>query len=84
MTAEAEQILTFPDVRKNCICPNGGKPDTDGMQIINPCCRIHYAERTIFVRTPDPEPEVTEAEITAWHRREKKRVCYPKMTVAHS
>lgn len=71
-----------PDVRTSCICPNGGLPDADGIQIFSPSCRVHYAERAVGVAAPDRETEITQAEIAEWQRREKKRVAYPKMTVA--
>ncbi len=70
------------DVRRDCICPNGGRPDANGIRIVSPSCRVHYAEHTIRVATPDPETEITQAEIAEWQGREKKRVSYPKMTVA--
>ena len=74
------------DVRKGCICANRGEPDSSGIRFIDPCCRVHYAERAILVTAPDPETEITDAEIAEWRRREqqqpRKRVCYPKMTVA--
>ncbi len=83
MGPSAEGIhVAAPDVRKNCICPNGGQPDANGFQVINPCCRVHYAERTAYIATPDYEPEIGESEIAEWQRREKKRVNYPKMRVA--
>lgn len=70
------------NVKLGCICPNEGRAGIDGVRVINPCCKIHYAERTVCVATPDRETEITRAEIAEWKRREKKRVAYPKMTVA--
>ena len=53
-------------MRKGCICANRGEPDSSGIRFIDPCCRVHYAERAILVTAPDPETEITDAEIAEW------------------
>ena len=84
MSTTASEVVEFlpKNVKRGCICQNRGAPDANGVRIIDPCCRVHYAERLVQTYTPEPEPEITAAEIASWQRREKKRVSYPKMTVA--
>lgn len=83
MTMADELAELLPkNVKFGCICINQGKPDVNGLRIIDPCCRIHYAERTILQGIPESEMKITQAEIADWQRRERKRVSYPKMTVA--
>jgi hypothetical protein len=85
MSAIIEMIDSQPvNVRTGCICSNHGRP-VGGIIYVNPCCRVHYAE----VRIPFPtlEQEASEEEKAEWRRLEKrppakKRVAYPKMTVA--
>lgn len=79
-----EKAQSIPvNVRWSCICPNGGKP-IGGMIFIDPCCRVHYAEAS--VPQVEPEHKITKEELAEWTKlrfdRRKKRVSYPKMTVA--
>jgi hypothetical protein len=79
------------NVRQGCICPNGGNP-IDGETYIDPCCKVHYAELAITEFLTKPDLDVSEEELADWQMREKeqnaekqrrkKRVSYPKMTVA--
>lgn len=63
------------NVKTGCTCPNQGRP-IDGYCYIDPCCRIHYAERGIPIPRPESKKE-------SWAKREKpSRLCYPKMKVA--
>ena len=82
--AKEDSIETVapPNVRTGCICFNQGRPDANGWQLIDPCCRVHYAERMIFTLPMDTETEIEEEELAEWRHREHKRVSYPKMTVA--
>jgi hypothetical protein len=70
------------NVKTGCICPNQHRP-IDGVIRTAPSCRIHYAEANIPTRAE--EPPIAEEEIGDWRKpekQEKKRVSYPKMTVA--
>ena len=80
-TVETEQIVPA-NAKSGCICVNQSKPDANGNRMIDPSCRVHYAELVLRSVAFDPETEITEKEIAQWQRREKKRVCYPKMSVA--
>ena len=63
------------NVKTGCTCPNKGQP-IDGLCYIDPCCKVHYAERGI------PVPR-TEGKKESWAAREKRLpVRYPKMKVA--
>lgn len=73
-----------PNVRHGCICFNQSRPDAEGCRRIDPCCRIHYAERIFLTEATDPAAMLSEMEAKDWRSREQKRVTYPKMTVARS
>jgi hypothetical protein len=81
--ADKEIVLVPTNVKTGCICPNHGRP-VDGMIFTDPCCKVHYSELAISAVIALPKAEVTEAELEEWRNREstRKRVSYPKMTVA--
>lgn len=80
-----EEQLPPVNVRTGCICQNQGRP-VNGMILINPCCRMHYAEKGI--PQVDPEEEITKEELAEWaldeRKQSKKRITHPKMAVARS
>jgi hypothetical protein len=82
-TIEGEARPVPVNVRTGCICPNAGRP-IDGMIFVDPCCKVHYAELEISALIAMVKSEVTEEELKDWRRHEstKRRVSYPKMTVA--
>ena len=85
MSATIEFVEARPvDVRTGCICSNHGQP-IEGVIYVNPCCRVHYAETRIPLASV--EQGLSNQEKADWHLPEtrvpaKKRVAYPKMTVA--
>jgi hypothetical protein len=84
MSVTEEEIQSVPvNVRTGCTCRNHGLP-VNGERFIDPCCKIHYAELDVSALIAMPEEEITEAELKGWQRREpaKRRISYPKMTVA--
>ena len=85
-TETLEETLVIPaNVRTGCICQNQGRP-INGMILINPCCRVHYAEKGI--PQVDPEEKITKEELAEWaldeRRQSKRRITHPKMAVARS
>ncbi len=70
------------NVRTGCICPGGGQPDSAGVRFIDPCCRVHYAERAIRTHAPDPGDRTARSGKADWRLKERKRICYPKLAVA--
>lgn len=63
-----------------CICTNKGEP-VDGFIFRSPSCPVHCVRQF----APIPQIQPTAQELEEWMSPQaKKRVTYPKMTVARS